>query len=811
MISFWHSVLAIFFIVSIFFAPLQCRALDSKGHWAFKPVKKPLIIGDSKPIDAFVEKKLRINGLSHSQGADRLTLMRRLYLVMHGLPPTPEEVDEFIMDSAPDAFARLIEKVLASQRYGERWASHWLDLVRFGETTGFETNRERPNAWHYRDWVIDSLNFDKPYNQFIREQLAGDALGESIGTAFLVAGPNDIVKGQDPKLGQMQRMNELDDMINATGTTFLGLTTGCARCHDHKFDPISQKDYYSMQAIFAGVSHGDRPLEPSEIIKQEIEQSKAEIARLKVSLSKFIPKSLPVLREPVNIRFNVENFPTTKAKFVRFTIDSTNSSQPCIDELEIFSGKDNVALASAGTIATSSGDFVHPFHKLDHINDGLYGNTKSWIAAGTTGWVQLEFPKVKNIDRIEWARDREGQFNDRLAVKYRIEVALDSSNWIQIASSSDRKPFQKSNTEKLQYEFSKFPQNEAKQGRKMLVRLEELEKHLANLKNQNKVYAGIFTQPKATYLLYRGDPDAKRDQVGPDAISAFTSLNLSRSEPEQRRRLALADWIASPDNTLTARVLVNRLWQFHFGNGIVGTPSDFGMNGMTPTHPQLLDWLAAEFMENNWSIKHIHRLILNSKTWQQSSRPKVDAMKIDSASQLLWRFPTRRLAAESIRDSVVMMSGLLNLKSGGPGFNGFEVQMENVRHFFPKKSYGFSDWRRMIYMTKVRQEQESVFGVFDCPDASQSVPKRSRSTTPLQALNLLNSSFLMQQADLFSDRLKKDAGTNTVDQVNRAFSLCFNRFPSPAEARDASLFIQSEGLSQFARALLNTNEFVFIP
>ena len=239
MISFWHSVLAIFFIVSIFFAPSQCRALDFKGHWAFKPVKKPFIIGDSKPIDAFVEKKLRINGLSHSQGADRLTLMRRLYLVMHGLPPTPEEVDEFIMDSAPDAFARLIEKVLASQRYGERWASHWLDLVRFGETTGFETNRERPNAWHYRDWVIDSLNFDKPYNQFIREQLAGDALGESIGTAFLVAGPNDIVKGQDPKLGQMQRMNELDDMINATGTTFLGLTTGCARCHDHKFDPVS--------------------------------------------------------------------------------------------------------------------------------------------------------------------------------------------------------------------------------------------------------------------------------------------------------------------------------------------------------------------------------------------------------------------------------------------------------------------------------------------------------------------------------------------------------------------------------------------
>ncbi|MDP6891651.1 MAG: DUF1553 domain-containing protein [Verrucomicrobiota bacterium] len=811
MISFWHSGLAIFFVAGVFSAPSLCQASDSKDHWAFGPVKRPLIIGDLKPIDDLVEKKLRANGLIHSQVADRLTLVRRLYLVMHGLPPTPEQVEEFINDSAPDAFTRLVEKVLASQRYGERWASHWLDLVRFGETTGFETNRERPNAWHYRDWVIDSLNFDKPYDQFIREQLAGDALGEGIGTGFLVAGPNDIVKGQDPKLGKMQRMNELDDMINATGTTFLGLTTGCARCHDHKFDPISQKDYYSLQAIFAGVSHGDRPLELSETIKREIEQSKAEIARLKVSLSKFIPKSLEALREPVSSRYNVENFQAQEAKIVRFNIERTNSSQPCIDELEIFSGKDNIALASLGAIATSSGDYVHPFHKLEHINDGLYGNSKSWIAAGATGWVQIEFPKVKLIDRIEWARDREGQFNDRLAVKYRIEVALDSSKWIQLASSSDRKSYQKNKTGKELYEFLKFPQNQAKQGQKMLLRLEEIEKRLVALQNQNKVYAGSFTQPEATYLLYRGDPDAKRDQVSPDAISAFTSLELTSSEPEQHRRLALADWIASPDNPLTARVLVNRLWQFHFGDGIVGTPSDFGVNGMSPTHPQLLDWLAVEFMENDWSIKHIHRLILNSKTWQQSSRPKLDAMKLDATSRLLWRYPTRRLAAESIRDSVVMVSGLLNLKSGGPGFNGFQVQMENVRHFFPKKSYGFPDWRRMIYMTKVRQEQESVFGVFDCPDASQSVPKRSRSTTPLQALNLLNSTFLMQQADLFSDRLKKDVGSNPVDQVNRAFSLCFNRFPTPAEVQNASLFIESEGLSQFARALLNTNEFVFIP
>ena len=565
-----------------------------------------------------------------------------------------------------------------------------------------------------------------------------------------------------------------------------------------------------MQAIFAGVSHVDRSLKLSQYIKREIQQKKAEKVRLKESLSRFIPKS-GALRKPVSFTYNEEKFPAIKAKIVRFNIDRSNSSQPCIDELEIFSDKDNVALASTGAIATSSGDFIHPFHKLEHINDGLYGNSKSWIAAESTGWIQIQFPKVERIDRIEWARDREGKFSDRLAVKYRIEVALNADEWVQVSSSSDRKPFLKDNQENALYEFSGFPQKEAKKGKMMLSELKVIEKQLVDLQNQNKVYAGNFTQPKATYLLYRGDPDAKREEVSPGAISAFASLNLSRSEPEQQRRLALADWIASPDNPLTSRVLVNRLWQFHFGDGIVGTPSDFGINGMSPTHPKLLDWLSVEFMENDWSIKHIHRLILNSKTWQQSSRPNIEAMKIDASTRLLWRYPIRRLAAEAIRDSVVMMSGVLNLKSGGPGFNGFQVQMENVRHFFPKKSYGPSDWRRMIFMTKVRQEQESVFGVFDCPDASQSVPKRSRSTTPLQALNLLNSTFLMQQAEIFSYRLKRDVGSNTVALVKHAFELCFNRSPSKSEVHSSSAFIESEGLSQFTRALFNSNEFVFVP
>ncbi|MED5277682.1 MAG: DUF1549 domain-containing protein, partial [Verrucomicrobiota bacterium] len=492
-------------ITGAWFVALLCsaalgQAADAGDHWAFQPVKRPEAPGQGLPIDAFIQAKLQANGLTHSAPAARRTLIRRLHLVMHGLPPTPEAVAAFATDPDPEAFSKLVEKVLASERYGERWASHWLDLVRFGETTGFETNRERPNAWHYRDWVIDALNSDKPYHQFVREQLAGDALDAGIGTGFLVAGPNDIVKGQDPKLGKMQRMNELDDMINTTGTTFLGLTTGCARCHDHKFDPISQRDYYAMQAVFAGVSHGDRNLPPSAETKREITSAKDKISRLKLGLSEFLPKQEKATREPVNIRHNMERFEPVEARFVRFTIEQSSSAEPCIDELEIFSGDENVALASTGALASSSGDYIHPLHKLAHINDGRYGNAGSWIAAGTSGWVQIEFPELKRIDRIEWARDREGQFSDRLAVRYRIEAAQKPGGWVEVASSKDRRSFKGVKPAPPEYDFDKRPPAEAKRGRAMLAGLKQTEQRLAKLQAQDKVYAGNFSQPGATHL-----------------------------------------------------------------------------------------------------------------------------------------------------------------------------------------------------------------------------------------------------------------------------------------------------------------------
>ena len=349
------------------------------------------------------------------------------------------------------------------------------------------------------------------------------------------------------------------------------------------------------------------------------------------------------------------------------------------------------------------------------------------------------------------------------------------------------------------------------QGEKWLKRLQTAREEKKELEKSTLVYAGTFSQPGPTHRLYRGEPDAKREQVAPNAIEVFTSLNLSSDAPERDRRLALANWIASKDNPLTARVIVNRLWQFHFGTGIVDTPSDFGLNGTPPSHPELLDWLASELMEHDWSLKHIHRLILNSDTWRQSNRPNADAIRVDATSRLLWRFPPRRLEAEAIRDSILAVTGVLDLENaGGPGFSPFEVEMENVRHYHAKKTFGPADWRRMIYMTKVRQEREQVFGAFDCPDASMVVPKRSRSTTPLQALNLLNSQFVMQQADLFAKRLEKESETRP-QQITRAWQLCFQRTPTDEELADSEEFIKQEGIQQFTRAMLNANEFVFIP
>ncbi|MBP90626.1 MAG: hypothetical protein CMJ64_28605 [Planctomycetaceae bacterium] len=786
-------------------------------HWSFQPLKRPAPPkSDSawavNEIDAFVFAKLSDSKLQPSAQAEPATLIRRLYLVMHGLPPTPEQVAAFKAESIHNprsAFRNLVDNVLKSPRYGERWAQHWLDVIRFGETHGFETNRERPNAWYYRDYVIQSLNEDKPYDQFIKEQIAGDAMGADAATGYLVAGPHDLVKGQDPNYRLVQRQDELAGIIDTTGTTFLGLTLGCSRCHNHKFDPITQRDYYSIQAVFAGVQHADRELPRSQDAEEKFAAAKKRAETLQAEVRQW--RADQGFRPPVSHLHNVEKFAPVEARIVRFTIHKTSSNQPCIDELEIFAGDKNVALAERGAKARCSSALPgYEIHKLEHINDGKYGNGRSWISNESgAGWVEIELPKVTKIDRIEWGRDREGKYSDRVATNYVFDAAVEEGKWKRIASSDYRLPYTEDGSI-APLSFEGITKDDAQVGKKLFDELRAAEAEHDRLSKTSTVYAGSFSQPGPTHRLYRGDPLAKREEVAPDALEVIGSLGLEKNSPEQARRVALAEWIADPKNPLTARVMVNRIWQHHFGTGLVDTPSDFGKNGTLPSHPELLDWLADEFVQSGWSVKHIHRLILLSNTFQQDSAPQTNAIAIDAASRLLWRFPPRRLEAEAIRDCILSVSGALDKRMGGPGFSGFEVEMENVRHFFPKTKFGPEDWRRMVYMTKVRQERDAIFGAFDCPDLSQVMPKRSRSTTPLQALNLFNSHFVLQQAELFAKRLEREAEISD-EQIRLAFSLCFGRQPDERELHDAVAVASEYGLIALSRALLNANEFLFIP
>ena len=807
------------FLASLLLIPLMCKA----GHWSLEPVRRPALGKThqaANAVDVFVLAKLNAANLALSRLAKRSVLIRRLYLVMLGTHPSSEDVKEFVKDLRPDAWDRLVDRVLNDPRLGERWAQHWLDVIRYGETHGFETNRERPNAWPFRDWVVNAFNHDLPYDRFVRAQLAGDALGDGVGTGFLVAGPYDLVKSQDINLTLMQRQNELDGMINSTGTTFLGLTLGCARCHDHKFDPVTQNDYYAMQAVFAGVTHEERIVKQKNDPKLEKEQTvltnrinsaKKELAQLETLIPHF--------KMPVNARGNEEIFEAVRTRFVRFNIARTNQSEPCVDELEIFSAVDgqNIALASSGAKATASGVYIdggNPIHQLEFVNDGKYGNSSSWIAKKSThAWVQIELAKPTTIDRIKWARDREGEYNDRLAIDYTLDVAMELGQWQTIAKSADRPPTGNEKQTKIEYLLTHLTGKKAIQANSLAKRLAEDEKRLDKIKTiiQRKVYAGTFRQPEKTHVLHRGDPLAKRNQVGPDGVRALEGkLGLAINAPEQQRRLALAKWITRQDNPLTARVIINRLWKHHFGTGLAATPNDLGANGVRPTHPKLIDWLASELVASEWSLKHIHRLILTSRTWRQSSQLSRKAIGADSGSRLLWRFPPRRLEAEPIRDNILRAAGTLDSRMGGPGFSGFKVEAENVRHYHPKKKYGPNDWRRMLYMTKVRQEREATFGVFDCPDFNQPVPNRSRSTTPLQSLSLLNSPFVLQQACLMAKRLRHEGGVNPAAQVRHAWQLTFGREPTRHELKDACGLIAEESLEALCRAMFNANEFLFL-
>lgn len=830
------------------------------NHWSLRPIRRPepprLPAGNNfarNPIDHFIAEKLAQNHLAPSPEAGRRILIRRLYLDLVGLPPTMAEVESFERDEAPTAYERLVDQLLASPRYGERWAQHWLDAVRFAETHGFEMNNPRPNAWPYRDYVIRAFNDDKPYDRFIVEQFAGDLLGEDAATGFLVAGPWDQVKSPDPVLTATQRADELHDMVSTTGSAFLGLTVGCARCHDHKFDPIPQQDYYALKACLAGVQHGDRPLHSADTRERERQAAEVRqrLAEVESALIAFEPLAKvgssatnSVRRAPVNARRNIERFPAVTARRVRFTILRTTDAEPCLDELEVYTASPvatNIALASLGCRARASSVFPNSeIHRLEHLNDGKVGNSHSWISNERgQGWVELEFSGPVRIDHVVWGRDREQAYKDRLAIDYQVAVAMETNDWQIVASSADRQPYAPNAT--VVSVNSQADSGIGSKAQELHGEEKKLGARLKELLNEPMVYAGVFTaEPPPTYRLNRGDPMQARELVEPGALGVIpvrfelgvsnTTIATGAGESsgrqtaltaEQRRRLALAQWLADPANPLPARVLVNRLWLHHFGEGLVSTPSDFGKHGAPPSHPELLDWLAAEFIhpacadgsggeKRPWSIKHLQRLIVTSAVYRQSSAGRAEGRAIDASGRLLWRFPPRRLEAETLRDALLLASGQLDNRAGGPGFSAFEPNDNYVRVYNPKQKFGPDDWRRMVYMTKVRMQQDGTFGAFDCPDGGQIAPKRMRSITPLQALNLLNSGFMLQAADQFAARLEREAGADSRAQTGLAFERLFDRQPEPEELEAANQLVKQHGLPVLCRALFNSNEFMFL-
>ena len=775
-------------------------------HWAFQPLARPAVPAAPEgihPIDAFLAEKLAQQGLEFNPEAEPGIVLRRVMFDLVGLPPTPEELATFTeacrtAGGTEEPFSRVVDTLLASPHYGERWARHWLDVVRFAESDGFEVNSARPNAWPYRDWVIESFNADKPYDQFIREQICGDTCGADAATGFLVGGATDRVTSPDPALTANQRADELHDMVSTAGSAFLGMTIGCARCHDHKFDPISQRDYYAIKAAFAGVRHGERQIGGSLPHSQRRRQEEI--------YTELESAGVAHLRPAVTAERNVERLPGLTARHVRFTVLATTGAEPCLDELEIWTTAGRNAAREA--TVTSSGDLAGiSIHRLDHLNDGLYGNDHSWISnTPGTGWVEVELPGIESIERIEWSRDRSPspQFSDRLATQYTISISTDGISWQIVAGDWDRSP---AGLPPAQDQFPALPQPAPDR----LATITKLKAELAALAKPMLGYAGIFVDPAPTHRLFRGDPLQPREEVAPGGVVAVgQQWQLTGSTPERDRRRALADWIVSPHNPLTPRVVVNRLWHYHFGTGLVDTPSDLGINGGRPSHPELLNWLASELIDSGWSLKALHRLIVTSRAYRQASDLRPEAMALDAQARLLWRYPPRRLEAEALRDAILAVSGSLNQRMGGPGFDLFEPNTNYVKVYATKTAFTTDDFRRMVYQSKPRSELDTFFGPFDCPDAGQVQPKRTSSTTPLQALNLLHGAFLLEQAERCAQRIEQEAGADSAAQLRRGVLLAFGREASADEIAAGSRLIAEHGLPSLCRALYNANEFIML-
>lgn len=777
---------------------------QSSDHWSFQPLGTDYA-HDS--IDGFIRAKLKEAGLRPSGEANRRALIRRVTLDLTGLPPTPEEVNAFLADSLETAWQNVVDRLLDSPAYGDRWAQHWLDVIRYADSRGYEYNSLRGDTWPYRDWVVAAFNDDLPWDQFLFQQIAGDTVGIDPATGFLVTAPLPTPPevGKEEAQIRQARFNALDQIVQNVGASMLGVTVGCARCHEHKFDPISARDYYRMVSVFSGVQYDKRNWRDGNDAerKEQVAALDAQLAEIEAEL-----KTLPTART-VDAGIYTDLCEPVEARWIRLSIDETDATRegPAFDEIEIFSADKNVnvALASRGAVASSSGAAKQLGCRDDMLNDGNFGKESVWIAdRRPPAWVQIELPENMRIDRLTWSRDRElaesapDKHAKRLTSQWRIEVAVEKGKWQPIVP---------------RYQGNTVTEAQKQRRKQLVAGRDELRQQRKAAAAPPQVFAGKFVKPKPIHLLMRGDPGQPRDRVGPGALQILGGFELAPdSTSEAERRTAFAKWLTDEAAHLTARVAVNRIWHHHFGAGLVDTPNDFGIMGSRPTHPELLDWLATEFIASDWKVKEFQRRILLSKTYRQSSSSMghPEAMRTDADSRLLWRFPPRRLDAETIRDSMLRISGSLDPQRGGEGVNIF-TREGKFDQWKPLADPPAGSNRRMIYLTRIRGVDDGMFKTFDLPECGQVKDKRTESTTPLQALNLLNGDFSLEQSAALAKRIEAEVGTNPNAQVTRVFERILGRAPNDGELEICQATVRAEGLETVCRALFNSNEFLFLP
>ena len=859
-----------------------------KEHWAFRQLVRPVVPGMAvegdpvgagqplaNPIDAFIRDGLAGRGLPAPQLADKTALIRRATYDITGLPPTEQEVRNFLADDSTDAWEKVVDRLLASPHYGEQWGRHWLDLVRYADTNSFERDGNKPHAWRYRDYVIRSLNDDKPYDQFVTEQLAGDEFPEPTSDSLIATGYYRLgVWDDEPADREQFRYDWLDDIVATTGQVFLGLTVNCARCHDHKIDPIPQRDYYSLLSFFDNITPmGDRhmnlaaierPIFKDDADRQAYEKKVADLKRRRDEAQ------LAVTEIEQKFRASWESLNQAEAVggdlddlAFRFYRDSW-SNLPVFDDLKaedtgpVPSQLFDIAVApslrpnSFGYVFTGflkvpmDGDYTFSLDSDDgsrlaidgHVvaeYDGLHGEGKP-----KTATVPLKAGRLPI--RLDYFQ---GQHGKGLTVSWSgagLATRSLSSPSAAVATGSDsgRKA-------------SDLKKAIAADGERILgvdgkKDYDEKAKALEQLKKQEVPVDKVLVvtergpTPADTFVFYRGNPHAEKkteNKVGP----AFPSI-LKAKEPviptpaadakTSGRRTALAHWLVSPDNPLPARVMANRIWQHHFGRGIVRSSSNFGMMGDPPTHPELLDWLATELIASNWRLKSLHKLILMSQSYRSTSAGNAEALahaealKVDPLNDSFWRFDMRRLSAEELRDSIHVASGGLNPKMFGPGVYPTIPKEVMAGQSRPGAGWGSSSpeeqARRSIYAFVKRSLITPILADFDLADTDTSCPVRFTTTQPTQALGMMNGEFLQQQARVFAERVRREAGgpdaADVPAQVRRALEIALVRPVTDAEVErgvalverldDADGVSPSRAIELFCLMVLNLNEVAYL-